>query len=250
MKADASSDLLTFGWNRVQRMPLALAGFILVSFSIHLAAFFLFRVVYPPQASLPLLPGSVSLLDPERPDHQALLRWVESEDAEPLDQSGDLTERLLDVPYRPSFATPRTAPLTLPLEPSTPKFPPARDSLAIIRSGESSPVEPDSIPARQPTRAKFGEPLAGRSARSTALAIRGTTTQPLETATFFVGVSPRGQVQHVIAQQSSGDAALDAEAAAALWKWEFEPAEEPIAWGDVAVSWGPEVYSRSDRAEP
>jgi hypothetical protein len=246
MKAPAASDLLIFAWNRVRRIRFVLAGFILLSLGIHLTAFFLFRVVYPAQASAPMLPPTVSLLDPARPDHQALLRWIDAEDATPFDHSGDLTGRLLEVPYRPSFATIRTAPLTLPPEPATPKFPPARDPLAWIRSTDKEPSTPAFRPPTKTTRVKFSAPLDQRADGGAELPISRQSAAPLEPTAFLLGVSDRGQVRHLIQQQSSGDPAMDAEAAAALWARSFKPGGDAIAWGEAAVVWGPEIYGRKE----
>jgi hypothetical protein len=97
--------------------------------------------VYPPQASIKPPHPSLSVIDLRRPDHQALLRWIDAEDPAPAAAgSSNITDRLLNVTYQPSYATMRTSPLAVPETPPTVLFPPARDPLAIIRSVETKPA--------------------------------------------------------------------------------------------------------------
>src|SRR4030095_8853916 len=108
---------MTFHWEVKRRWHTVLPGFILISLIVHAATFFIFRVTYPPQASMAAPPPEVTVLDPNRPDHQALLRWIEAEDPSPAINGGNaVTDRLLQVEYKPSYARLRTPPLTLPEE--------------------------------------------------------------------------------------------------------------------------------------
>src|SRR5688572_15066740 len=91
---------LTFNW-QVSRVPLILLVFILISPFGHFCSFFLFQVFYPPQASLKPPHPSFTVLDPRRPDHQALLRWIDAEDPAPAATgAASITDRLLNVQYR------------------------------------------------------------------------------------------------------------------------------------------------------
>ena len=118
---------LIFNWDQVRRIPFVLVGFVLISAAAHLCAFFVFQVVYPPQASIKPPHPSLSVIDLRRPDHQALLRWIDAEDPAPAATgSSNITDRLLNVTYQPSYATMRTSPLAVPETPPTVLFPPAR----------------------------------------------------------------------------------------------------------------------------
>jgi hypothetical protein len=236
---------LIFAWDRLRRIPIILPGFLLISFVGHIGAFFLFRVVYPPQASLPMPPPTITVLDPSRPDHQALLRWVDAEDPAPATARTDLTDRLLEVPYRASYQTSRTTPLTLPEEVTGVKYPPARDPLAVIRSVEAKPSTTSPIPASTPTRVVFSDNIANRVRHIGAFAIKSRSTEPVETASFLIGVTDRGEVRYVIPQSSSGNTRLDAEAAQALGAMRLEHAAAAITWGHAAVQWGAEIYARA-----
>lgn len=234
---------LIFAWERVRRVPVILPGFLLLAFIGHVGAFFLFRVVYPPQASLPMPPPTITMLDPARPDHQALLRWAEAEDTAPANAQTGITERLLTAAYRPSYTTLRTAPLSLPEESSRIQYPPARDPLAFIRSVEAKPTSLPSPPRSEPTRVTLSPELASRLTADATLPIAQHSTEPLESAEFLIGVTDRGDVRFAILQRSSGNHALDADGAEQLTRLHLAATETPIAWGRAIIHWGADAYS-------
>jgi hypothetical protein len=237
---------MTFHWDLVRRIPTVLPGFILISLLVHAAAFFLFQVVYPPQETMAAPPPEITVLDPQRPDHQALLRWIDAEDPTPVVVSGNsITDRLLHVAYVPSYSTLRTPPLTLPNEPERMQYPPARDPLAIIRSVEPRPTPLRTPVAGEPTRMIFAGELGRRPvAALPSLVLSTKSTTELQPARFLVGVDARGAVQYVMPQSSSGNTAVDSEAADYLSKLKLAPGEQPISWGTVTVQWGPEAYAQ------
>jgi hypothetical protein len=245
MNARGEERQTIFHWEVVRRFPTVLPGFILISLLVHGAAFFAFQVVYPPQASMSAPPPAITVLDPQRPDHQALLRWIDAEDPTPAMSAGNaITDRLLQVAYKPSYATLRTPPLMLPEEPARVQFPPARDPLTIIRSVEPKPSIPPEPPASDPTRIVFTGDLGRRPvAALPPLVIRAKSTKELEPASFLVGVDARGAVQYVVSQSSSGNTAIDGEAADYLGKLKLAPGDQPISWGHVTIQWGPEAYT-------
>jgi len=245
MKAQSEVRQTTFHWDVVRRFPTVLPGFILISLLVHAAAFFAFQVVYPPQASMSAPPPEITVLDPQRPDHQALLRWIDAEDATPAMTAGNaITDRLLQVSYKPSYATLRTPPLMLPEAPVRVQFPPARDPLTVIRSVEPKPLVPAQPPAGDPTRLVFTGDLGRRPvAVLPPLVVRTKSTKELQPASFLVGVDARGVVQYVMPQLSSGNAAIDGEAADYLGRLKLVPGDQPISWGRVTIQWGPEVYT-------
>jgi len=236
---------LIFAWERVRRVPLVLPAFLLLAFLGPLGAFFLSRVVSPPQASLPMPPPEITMLDPSRPDHQALLRWAEAEDTAPAGSQAGITELLLHVPYRPSFATARTAPLSLPEpEPAAAEYPPARDPLALIRSADSRPLARAPLPRPAPTRVTFSAPAAARARGDITLALEQRAAEPLETAQFLIGITDRGEVRFAILQHTSGNAAVDAEAAAQLTQLQLAPAAEPILWAHAFIHWSADAFAK------
>ena len=244
MNVAGAERALIFAWDRVRRVPMILPGFLLLTFIGHVGAFFLFRIVYPTQVSLPMPQPTVTVLDPSRPDHQALLRWAESEDPAPAATQSGITERLLGVPYRPSFATVRTAPLTLPPDPGSLQYPPPREPIALIRSVEPRPAPPPPPPPSGPTRIKLSRELADRMPGTVAFTFKTKSPEPLDAAEFLIGVTDRGEVRSAILQRSSGSDTFDAEAADQLTRLSLTHADAPIAWGRATVQWSADAYAR------
>ena len=237
-----------FAWENARRWPVVLPGFILLSLVAHAGTFFLFQIAYPERVTIAPPVPTVSLLDPRRPDHQALLRLIESEDPAPVAAAQAVVPRhLLEVPYRPSYATVRTLPQTLP-EPVVPaQFPPPRDPLVMIRG--AVPAPPVSAPASAPiaTRLAFSGVLGQRSlTRDEPIKFRTLTAAPLASASFLVGVTDAGEVRFVFLQSSSGDPAMDEAAATHLNRLSFSKVEIPIAWGHATFAWGDDVYAAGD----
>jgi hypothetical protein len=243
MNAAGAERALIFAWERVRQVPLVLLGFLVISLVGHFGVFFLFRVIYPAQASLAMPPPVVTVLDPSRPDHQALLRWAEAEDPAPAAAQSGITERLLEVPYRPSYATVRTAPLMLPTEAGRAQYPPPRDPLTLIRSVEPKPAAPQPPPRTAPTRIAFSGELSHRMPNGTSLTFKTKSTDALEPAEFLVGVTDRGEVRFVILQRTSGNESLDAEASNQLTRLQLTKADAPITWAHAAVLWGADAYA-------
>jgi len=236
---------ITFHWDVVRRFPTVLPGFIAISLVFHAATFFIFRIVYPPQASMAAPPPAVMLLDQSRPDHQALLRWIEAEDPTPaMNAANAITERLLDVPYKPSYAALRTPPLTLAEEESRIQFPPARDPLAIIRSVEPPSSFRTPAPTGDPTGVVFTGDLQPRvSSPLPTFTVTKKSAKELEEAVFLVGVDARGAIQFVMPQSSSGSPAADEEAARYLGNLKLSPGDKTITWGRAKVKWGADAYT-------
>ncbi len=242
----------TFAWEAPRRMAVVLPGFLMLSLLAHAATFFLFRIVYPTRVTITRPPPTVSLLDPARPDHQALLRLIEAEDPAPAASvQAVVPQKLLDVPYRPSYASVRTLPQVLAEPPPSVQYPPPRDPLAIIRSATPAAPAPVPTPAANVTRLSFSGALASRQlVRSPAIAFKTRATALLEPARFLIGVTDRGEVRFVFLQGSCGDSATDDAAAAHLAQLSFAPAGAAIAWGHVAFTWGDDVYPAEKPKSP
>ncbi len=250
----------TFAGEDVRRIPFVLALFLLISLIAHASAFFLFQIVYPPQSSIAAPQPPLTVLDERRPDHQALLRWIDAEDPAPAASGAiNITDRLLEVKYRPSFATMRTAPLTAPEPPATILFPPARDPLSIIRSVEAKPEPPPKPPASNPTRLVFSPELADRVPEELPpLTVNAKVDTAVDVPEFLIGVTDRGEIRFVFPQRPSADPGLvpisadpdlmadsktlDSEASDQLSRIKLKPGTPELAWGRVRIEWGPEIY--------
>ncbi len=252
MKTAPSDPDLTFVWPVKKGFPFVLFVCVAGSLFAHAATFFLFQVVYPQRVTIPQPSPHVSLLTPSTPENIALLRWIEAED--PALIAGDNSvspPALAKVQYRPSFATPRTAPLGAPAEkPIEVRFPPAVDQLTV--PGPPVSVAPVSrTPAQASTFTRFSGLLSARPLiENPPLVSRRQTVGPIIPTVLLVGVSAEGDIRYQFLQQSSGDSAFDEIASAHLQRLRFAPAEVVMTWAHATIAWGAEVYAEARTAAP
>jgi len=244
MKAGATSPALTFEWPRREGFPFVLLGCVAISLAAHAATFFLFQVTEPPGSTIARAAPQVSVLTPSSPEAVALLRWIDAQDpARAATIANTPPAALLETAYRPSYATMRTAPLG-PVETAVAvPFPTARDPFEIIARAAARRAPPAPASGVQPTTVTFAEPLARRAPSAPPpLVPRQRATEPVEPARFLIGVTARGEVRFTFLQDSSGQPALDDQAAAHLQTLVFAPDEAPMTWASAAVIWGDDAY--------
>ena len=242
---------LLFAWEKPLRFRWAFFGLLVLSAVVHVATFFLFQIVYPPRVTIPPPASEVSLLLPTSPENRALLRRIEAEDPALIAAAtGVVPPGLIEPKYHASYETVRTQPRTVAEETAVVPFPPPKDPLAIIRSGAQFAQLAGAAPPPVPTRITFSRDLAARAPRAEpAWSFDPRATAPLESATYLIGVTDRGEVRYVFLQHSSGEPALDAQIAAQLPRLDFQPAETPIAWGMATVAWGDDAYRENLKPE-
>src|SRR5690348_12691687 len=76
----SSSAAFIFNWNPPRRRSLVLTGFVMLSLGVHVAAFYVFQIVYPQTVSLLPTPRRVSLMTASSEQTATLLRWIDAED--------------------------------------------------------------------------------------------------------------------------------------------------------------------------
>ena len=244
MKTAPADTGLTFDWPERERFPLILFSCVFVSLIIHTATFFVFQVVYPQRVTIPPPPPLVSLLTASSPENEALLRWIAAEDPALVASARSVVPPgLLDVPYRPSFSEPRTAPLGSVEAPVAVQFPPARSPLAIIASAAPRPALEGGTTVPMRTTLGLSSPLAERSVKPPTFQWKQRATQPLQPLHALIGVTDRGAVQFAFVQRSSGDEGVDGEAVRQLETLVFAPADAPITWALATVDFGAEAYA-------
>lgn len=239
-----------FTWADRESSSWWLAGFILLSFLLHSATFFVFhgKEHSPPKIIRSAPPVQIlrQPADPAAgtPEERALLEWIAANDpalvAGPQAFGpGDLPA----IPYRPSFQTLRTQPIGSQPEPPGTRVSAAMDSLALLRA--ISPREKSAAPAiiPQPTRLAFSEPLAMRSGETAAIAPRAKTSVPLQPTVLLAGVDAGGSVRFAFIQQGCGVAALDAEALDFVKGRRFSASESALEWGTLTVAWGDDAFA-------
>lgn len=243
MKATPDTGL-TFDWPERDRFPLILFGCVFVSLVVHTATFFVFQVVYPQRVTIPPPPPLVSLLTTSSPENEALLRWIAAEDPALVASARSVVPpNLLDVPYRPSFSTSRTAPLGSVEAPVAVQFPPPRSALTIIASAQPQPPPPAGVTLPMRTTLSLSATLAERSVRPPSFQWKQQASQPLRPLQALIGVTDRGAVQFAFVQRSSGNADIDREAVTQLEKLSFAPSDAAITWALATVDFGAEAYA-------
>ncbi len=240
---------LTFSWRR-QRSSWLLAGFIFAALLFHSATFFLFQTIVPGRIATPRTAPPVQLLTPFAPDgtpspeNEAVLNWIATADPAIIARVPDVQPSgLLNVPYRPSYLTPRTAPLGVPPEPTSIQFPPARNPLSLIIAAPQTPATPSIT--TQNTLVTFTASLATRAPASAKFTPTQRSAKPVENTRHLIGVTDKGEVRFSFLQQASGSPALDAETDDFLRTLKFSAApESPITWGTVTFEWGDDATTQ------
>ncbi len=242
---------LIFEWERPARFRSKFLLLILLSALVHAATFFLFQIAYPPRVTIPPPAPEISLLLPTTPENRALLRRIEAEDPALVAAASSIVPpHLFEQKYFATYDTVRTQPRTVAAETLVLRSPPAKDPLAIIRS-VAQPAQFASVPPPPvPTRVTFSRSLAARApAEFSAWAFQTRAIKPIEPATFLIGVTDRGETRFIFPQQSSGEAAMDAQAAAQLTHFDFQHADEPIAWGLATITWGDDAFGENPKSK-
>ena len=244
MKTEERDPGLTFDWPRDEGFPFLLWGCFVASCLAHAVTFFLFRATAPPGTPIARTAPPVSVLTPSSPEAVALLDWVAAQDPARAAAAASVSPPgLLQTTYRPSYAVVRATPLGPAETPVTVPFPAARDPLAVITSTAAPPALPPIRSAPQPTAVGFSESIARRAPVPVPpLVAKSRAAGAVEPSRYLIGVTDRGVVSFVFLQTSSGNSALDDQAAAHLEDLVFSADEAPITWAIAVVTWGDDAY--------
>ena len=247
MKTAASTSGLTFDWPRREGFPFVLFGCVAISLLAHVVTFFLFQVAEPPGTTIPHPAPRVSVLTPSSPEADSLLQWIDAQD--PALAATPAPPGLPDTAYRPSYAMMRTSPLGPVETPVAVPFPPVREPLAVITSGVPRPALRPVPGTPQSTVVTFSAALESRAPTAfPSLVPKTRATEPVEPTRHLFGVTGDGTVRFVFLQSSSGNAALDEQAAAHLQTLSFQPADAPIIWATTTVTWGADAYGENPQS--
>jgi hypothetical protein len=258
-----------FNWDRPRPRTLVLSGFIVVSFAIHLSAFYLFQVVYPQTVSLLPAPRRVSLMTASSEQTATLLRWIDAEDpalASTTRRPAHMQRREMGkVEHVPSYFA-REATLKEP--------PPLAVDLSIPSTQPPGPV-PFTRPAvampigMQPTRVTFSSELQQLGgAKFVPANFETSTSETPQNAQFRIAVDSNGAVVYCFTLASSGDPRLDELARQHLALCRFPTRSVPLAtatpelpakagsnieglvWGIATIEWGNDVASSNAKSTP
>ena len=238
--------------SRKRRIPYILFGFLLLSLFIHLITFYLFRVEYPPTITITPPPARVVILQPDLPENEAFLQWLEASDPAKLAQPPMADPPLENVfAFEPSYAT-RTAEPVISGQFDTRhpvSFPPAIDgfTLAMRMEKTKQSTAPPASPI-PPTKIVYDPAIEKRFSRELPEPeFKRTKAESLIPATFLIGTPSIGEKPLVYLQTSSGDETLDREAESFLSQLPFSRGK--LEWGFVTFYWGPEVFAEPQPPE-
>lgn len=234
---------LLFRWERPRRRRYAIAGFLLASAVLHALCFYLFQVVYPPAISLLPPPAQVSVIAPTSKEARTFLNWLNAEDPALASQ----TQRSADAR---AFQLPKLAhiPSYLSVPPTLKELPPRR---VVAQAPVAMPPAPvPRAPAAQPippvvapTALYFSDPLREVEVAHPALQFRASSREVPQSARFRLAIDSLGTVRYAFLEESSGDAALDAQARQALALSRFPGSEkgEGLVWATATFDFGTDL---------
>lgn len=237
--------VLTFDWKGSGRRPFWLLFFILLSCIGHLACFYLFRVVYPPQKRELVSAAVVTILDPSDLLTSRVIARIDDrvlalDSSDNMDSLESLTAS--GIRFSPFFEGYQ------PQLRELPRFEiESRSSLFPAGSLFLPPI--DSVNGELPpkvSKASF-KPMANiqwhdrdrEVLRDFEWIPSDEMQRPVDNdeALFYVGVDRFGQVIHAIPEQSVG-AEMDSVMLTALRQMRFSPVKYPmIDWAWITFRW-------------
>ncbi len=253
MNAPAATPFI-FDWEEPRRRKLAIGGFTVASFAIHLAGFYLFQVVYPTTVSLVPAPQRVNLIYANSEQTATVLRWIDAEDP-----ALAATTRRPAHMQRYAFGKVEHVPSYVATEPALKEPPPLVVDLRVPSVQPPGPVPATrgaaaSVLGIQPTRVTFSSELLQLGQGELAAAsFNASSNQPPQNAQFRIAVDSQGAVRYCFLLNSSGDAGLDLQARQHLALCRFPKTlvpsgvegstsnSESLVWGIATIEWGNDV---------
>ena len=230
---------LTFDWPLRRWFSARFAALFLVSALVHAAAFFVFQVVEKSAVNSPARERGVTLLSSDVAEHRSLLAAVEAE-APTMALSHALlpADDLLRVPYRSSFDGSARVVRDVERLKNRDSYPlpfsmHVEKTAAVMRAGDGRIAEKEF-----PGRVEFSEPLGSRPFISRMPVPRLPQSHSVSSPTYWIGVSPGGDVQWALRSRSSGSEEMDAEALNFVKSIKFEPRGSAVEWADATVVLG------------
>lgn len=235
-------DTFIFEWPGRHHLHLMLPFCLALAFLLHAGLFFLFAIIYPRPQNHGPDPAQIYFITPGAPDAARLEGLLRSSDPAVFAPGRGLG---LPEPVPPSRHVPQYAsdrPQLDPLPGGTNPFTP-RSQLAgpVPFSGKpSGNATPDRLST--PTRLVSFDALSARiPPLPEGTVFPGPGGRDPEPAEFLISLGPDGRTAHIFKQHSSGDAALDLQAAQILRSLKFAPGPAGESWGVVVFEWGSDL---------
>ena len=235
---------LTFDWPLRRWFSARFASLFLVSALVHAAAFFVFQVVENSVVNSPARERGVTLLSSDVAEHRLLLEAVQAE-APTMALSHALlpVDDVLRVPYRSSFDGAGRIVRDVERLKNRDAYPmpfliPGEKTPAGKRAGDGRSAEKEFV-----GRVEFSEPLASRAFSCKMPVPRLPLSHAVLSPTYWIGVSPSGDVQWVLPSKSSGSEETDSEVLSFVKSIKFEPRSSAVEWADATVVLGSPLRS-------
>lgn len=237
---------LLFNWERPRGRKLVIAGFLFASAALHALCFDVFQVVYPSAISLLPPPAQVSVIAPTSDEARTFLNWLNAEDPALASE----TQRPADAR---AFQLPKLAhvPSYLAVPPKLKELPPRRIVHSAPSAMPSAPVPTPAAAERPPavvvpTTLGFSDELRALPVSHPELKFRASSRETPQSVHFRLAVDSLGVVRHAFLEQSSGDAALDAQARQDLALCRFQISagkfkENGLTWASATFEFGTDL---------
>lgn len=234
-----TSQIFTFDWPLRRWFSGRFLALFFASAAIHAAAFFVFQIVEKSGVRSPTRERGVTVLSFDIPEHRLLLESVQSE-APTMALSHKLlqVDDLLSVPYRSSLALLNSELRDVVLTRRPDSYP-----VPVALRGAAGWMDSPSRGSAKNTknfagRVVFSEPLSTRKFTPSKPVPKMPLSRLILHPEYWVGVSPKGQVQFVLLQRSSGSEEADLEGEAFLKAISFESGGRNVDWAKCVVFFG------------
>lgn len=239
---------LLFEWTAPKGEKFLITAFLLGSVFVHILAFYVFRIIYPPAIAVLPPPARVTFIGSNSEEGRTFLRWIESEDPA-------LASATVRPPEAKLRALPKLAhvPSYMVQDPRL-KDPPAMQGA--VTSSDAFPPGPAPM-TRQPeqpwpktaTRALFSDDLSAFGQPQFAPPqFSSSSAESPENMQFRIAVNRSGEIRFCFRLHSSGDARLDEQARLWLIRSRFPTRsentkgdEEKLTWGVATIEWGNDI---------
>ena len=239
---------LLFEWAAPKGEKFLITVFIVGSLFLHLFAFYLFRIIYPPAIAVLPSPARLTFIEADSDEGRTLLRWIEAEDPA-------LASATVRPPEARLRALPKLAhvPSYVMQEPKLKEAPPLKLPLVTPDAFPPGPAPLNRLPV-QPwpkigTRLLVSEELQGLGEPQLIPAqFSSSSAESPENVRFRIAIHREGEIRYCFRINSSGDAQLDEQARLWLMRSRFpnnrtvaSSDDGKLSWGVVTIEWGNDV---------
>lgn len=245
----AATDVpLLFEWAPSKGEKFLITAFLVGSLFLHLFAFYLFRIIYPPAIAVLPPPARLMFIESNSEEGRTLLRWIEAEDPA-------LASATIRPPEGRLRALPKLAhvPSYVMQEPQLKDAPPMKPAVTVVDAFPPGPApiarKPEQPWPRIATRVFVSDELKVLGHPGVAEAqFSSSSAESPENVQFRIAVNRNGEIRYCFRINSSGDPKLDEQARLWLVRSRFptqgddtKAGDDKLLWGVASIEWGNDV---------